>query len=109
MMTRYYPLVCGHTIGFKVSPRKFDVVFCAHCGDYREYDVKLWTAQCQDCSYLRHFPNAPVTADTKAAVHSIHNLHRVHLYYNRRFVRALGPDDTTAQLSLFDHSQTAPD
>src|SRR3954470_3199120 len=86
---------CGHTAIFKGSvaaiPSVGNDVYCRLC----QKAVKVFAAQdeisvrCTECSYVRSFGQAIVTAETAAAVHGTKYNHTVAIYDGAELVRRM--------------------
>lgn len=91
---RTYPLNCLHTfVAESIPPRHGDLVWCARCGDYRMVGVPpvdRYIVNCANCKRMAHrdYGSAYVTAETRAATHSLkHPGHHVTLRKNGEVVR----------------------
>ena len=86
-----YVLSCGHVLHFAFGyshPEVGDWLTCRHgCGEAFVVEKRVpdqWWVECGDCVWARGYLGAPLTAQTKAAKHSVTKGHRVRVYFGQK-------------------------
>lgn len=64
--------------------------------------MKYYAVKCRNCRYSRGYGNAPLTADTKAASHSVRKMHTVDVIESDLVTL------TNRTAASYDHSESRP-
>lgn len=85
-------LSCGHSREYPNKPKEGESVYCIRCNAAVKVQTvgNGWHIKCFDCSYGRHFGNAPLSARVKAAAHSVRQHHKVKVYSDTGIVEIVG-------------------
>lgn len=64
--------------------------------------MKYYAVKCRNCRYSRAYGNAPLTADTKAAAHSLRKMHTTDVIVSDLITL------TNSVGATYDHSESRP-